>query len=90
MRLKPLLMGEMKNCTKSYINGNAHAGSIKISLISLGPVIFGDVESIISFLRGKGLLAKYMDLQAKKVRLCKQECMYQTNTVGIAANENPA
>ena len=54
-RLKPLLMGEMKNCTKSYINANARAGSIKISLISLGPVIFGDVESIISFLRGKGL-----------------------------------
>ena len=37
-----------------------------MSLLALGPVILGEIEGLISYLRSKNLLAKYMEFTCQK------------------------
>ena len=37
-----------------------------MSLLALGPVILGEIEGFISYLRSRNLLAKYMDFTCQK------------------------
>ena len=37
-----------------------------MSLLALGPVILGEIKGLISYLRSKNLLAKYMDFLCQK------------------------